>query len=196
MADTEQFSLQSKERFKKVMITDVAITKVPRIEYKDLTKEQNDALYEIAQIVLLRSKAENNSDEVAITVDLDDLAGRQGFQKGDEHEVEIDADPDSYHLLRARKRVAVVHNHPSTQTLSIEDVRLFLHHDPLQYIIVVTNQGAVHYLMKDKGYDFYAAEKLRAACCEDLNRNSSAKEFYNAALDFLTHCSEVGLYYS
>ena len=31
--------LQSKERFKKVMITDVAISKVPEIEYKGLTKE-------------------------------------------------------------------------------------------------------------------------------------------------------------
>lgn len=192
----EQMSLQSKERFKKVMITDVAISKVPKIRYKDLTDEQNDALYEIAQIVLLRAKEENNSDEVAITIDLDDLDGKQGFQKGDEHEVEIDADPDSYHLLRAKTRVAVVHNHPSTQTLSIEDIRLFLHHDPLQYIVVVTNQGTVHYLMKDKDYDFYAAKKLLVECCEDLTRNSSAKEFYNAALDYLTHCSEVGLYYS
>lgn len=48
---------------------DVAVSKVPKIRYKGLTDEQNDALYEIAQIVLLRAKMENNSDEVAITLD-------------------------------------------------------------------------------------------------------------------------------
>lgn len=72
----ETMSLQSKERFRKVMITDVAITKVPRIKYKGLTDEQSNALYETAQIVLLRSKTENNSYEVAITIDLDDIDGR------------------------------------------------------------------------------------------------------------------------
>ena len=33
-------------------------------------------------------------------------------------------------------------------------------------------------------------------CCAALKRGvSSTKDYYNAALDFLTHCSEVGLYY-
>ena len=35
--------------------------------------------------------------------------------------------------------------------------------------------------MKDRGYDFYAAEKLRAECCAGLK--GSAKDFYNAALE-------------
>lgn len=37
-------SLQSKERFKKAIIADVAVSKVPNIKYKDLTEEQSDVL--------------------------------------------------------------------------------------------------------------------------------------------------------
>lgn len=187
--------LQSKERFKKVMITDVAISKVPKIEYKGLTKEQNKALYDIAQIVLLRAKEENNSDEVAITVDLDDLDGKQGFQKGDEHEVFIGADTDSCHLLMTGSNVAIVHNHPSTQTLSLQDVNLFLSNASIRVIVVVSNQGTVHYLRKDRDYSFSGARELYNSCVSDLTRNASASENYAASLDFLTHCTEAGLYY-
>ena len=191
----ESMSLQSKERFKKVMITDVAVSKVPKIKYKDLTEEQSNVLYEIAQIVLLRSKVENNSDEVAITLDLDDLYGRQGFQKGDEHEVIIGADPDSYHLLMTGSNVAIVHNHPSTQTLSLQDINLFLSNASIRLIVVVSNQGTVHYLYKDKGYSFTSARELYNDCVLDLTNSSSASESYAASLDFLTHCTEAGLYY-
>ena len=107
----------------------------------------------------------------------------------------MDADPITFHLLRTGENVAIVHNHPSTQTLSIEDIKFFLHFSRLRLIVVVSNQGTVHYLMKDKDYDFEKAEKLRCECVEELNNNSSAKECYAAALDYLTHCSEVGLLY-
>ena len=49
--------------------------------------------------------------------------------------------------------------------------------------------------MKDTDYDYKAAELLRQDCVADLTSKSSPKECYDAALDFLTHCSEVGLYY-
>ena len=185
--------LHSKNRFRKVAITDIAIKKVQRISYKELTEEQNEILYRLSRMVLMKAKQENDSNESAFTVDLDDLDGGIGEINGTEHFVDIDADPTSYHLQRAGSKTVIVHNHPSTQTLSIEDIRLFLHHDPVIYIVVVSNQGTVHYLMKDKNYDFNAAEKLRVECCAGLRGN--VKDFYNAALDFLAHCSEVGLFY-
>ncbi|MBR1862305.1 MAG: hypothetical protein IJ796_10705 [Lachnospiraceae bacterium] len=195
MLDMDLLTLQSKERFRKVMITDIAVSKVPKIKYKGLTEEQNVALYEFAQIVLLRSKTENNSNEVSITVDLDELSGKQGFQKGDEHEVLIGLDPDSYHLIRTGNNVAIIHNHPSTQTLSLQDVNLFLSNISVRLIVVVSNQGTVHYLWKDKNYSFSVAKELYNSCVEDLTSSSSVSESYAASLDFLTHCTEAGLYY-
>ena len=187
--------LHSKDRFKKVTITDVAISKVQRIRYKDLTEEQNSALYNLARLVLLRSQMENNSDEVAYTIDLDDLDGKRGFVKGDEHEIMIGADAVSYHLIRAGRKVAIVHNHPSTQTLSMQDIYLFISNKPVHVIVVLSNQGAVHYLMKDSNFDFAAARDLYNSCISDLTKDSPAKEKYNAALDFLAHCTETGLFY-
>ena len=182
--------------FKKVIITDIAIKKVQRISYKGLTEEQNDMLYRLSRFVLIQAQQENDSNESAFTVDLDDPDGGIGEINGTEHFVDIDADATSYHLLRVGKKTAIVHNHPSTQTLSIQDIQLFLHFDSVIYIVVVSNQGTVHYLMKDKNYDFCAAEKLSAECCADLKRGvSAADDYYNAALDFLTHCSEVGMFY-
>ena len=119
--------LHSKDRFKKIPIMDIAISKVQRIEYKGLSNEQNEMLYRLSRMVLIKAQRENDSNEAAFTIDLDDLDGEIGEVNGTEH---------------------------------------------------------------------YAAEKLRVECCADLKRGvSSTKDYYNAALDFLTHCSEVGLYY-
>ena len=83
----------------------------------------------------------------------------------------------------------------STQTLSMEDVYFFLHYDALRYIIVVSNQGMIHYMMKDLNFDASTATTMGKECTQDLAKDSDKKEHYNAALDFLAHCSEVGLYY-
>ncbi len=191
--------LHSKNRFKKVDITDVAISKVPFVQYKGLNEAQNRDLQKLAQLVLLKSQMGNNSNEYAVTVSLnnENLFEQIGFAKGDEHEVKVHAATNSHHIIVSARdvSVAVIHNHPSVQTLSIEDIGFFLYETTVKILSVVTNQGAVHYIMKDKDYDYSAAEKLRRDCTEDLTKDSSEKECYEAALDFLTHCSEVGLYY-
>ena len=191
--------LHSKDRFKKVDITDVAIRKVPLIRYKGLADEQNIELQKLARMVLLISQQTNNSNEVALTVSLHDkdLLGNAGVATGDEHGVNICAETKSNHIIVSAKdvSVAIIHNHPSTQTLSIEDIGFFLYYTALKVLAVVTNQGSVHYIMKDEDYDYESAEKLRQECVEDLTADSSAKEYYEAALDFLAHCSEAGLYY-
>ena len=60
--------------------------------------------------------------------------------------------------------IAVLHNHPSTQTLSLENVRFFLHFESIKVMVVVTNQGIVHYLCKDKRYDYFVSMELYKEC--------------------------------
>lgn len=60
----------AKKRDKKVYITDIAINKVPFIQYHGFTDNQNYIMRELAQEVLMVSKDENDSNEVAITCDL------------------------------------------------------------------------------------------------------------------------------
>lgn len=194
----DDLTLKAKKRDKKINITEIAIKKIPRIEYKGLTSEENEILYYLAGFVLWTSFDENDSDEVAVTcaLDLEDPLAELGIAYGDEHEVDICADTTSFHLISSgNKCVVVVHNHPSTQTLSLEDIRLFLHYASIRYIVVVTNQGNIHYLRKDDDYSYEAARELFVECIEGLSEKSSVKEIYTAGLSFLARCSEVGLYY-
>lgn len=67
----EETKLFAKKRDKKVYITDVAIEKVPLVQYRGLNDSENDVLHQLAKLVLLTSQTENDSNEVAITCALD-----------------------------------------------------------------------------------------------------------------------------
>ena len=104
--------------------------------------------------------------------------------------------PKLFQKVLSTNGVIILHNHPSTQTLSIEDIRFFLHFATVKVISVVSNQGTVHYLMKTDKYEYETAKGLYNECVEDLNKESSKKDIYLASLSFLSKCSEVGLFYS
>ena len=63
----------AKKRNHKIMITDEAIRKVPRIKYKNIPENEYDTIQELARNVLLISKNENDSNEVAITYEMNSL---------------------------------------------------------------------------------------------------------------------------
>ena len=192
--------LHAKKRNKTVIITDIAINKVSYVHYKNFTDEQNDIMYELAKDVLLLSQQYNNSNEVAITCNLcaDKPLDSYGVCYGDEHSVNVCSDTQSNHIIVSSMgmTVVVLHNHPSTQTFSLDDIYFFLSYASVQVIVVVSNQGTVHYLYKDSGYDYSAAFFLFKECTKHIKRTSFAKTHYLAALSFLVRCSEVGLYYS
>lgn len=54
----------AKKRDYKIMITDAAINKVPRVQYKEIPETEYDNLRELARQVLQISKDENDSNEV------------------------------------------------------------------------------------------------------------------------------------
>lgn len=189
----------AKKRDKKIDITPVAISKLPHIDYKGLDGKQNQALFSLAQTVLQIAMTENNSNEVAVTCSLDNenIEDVIGISFGDEHGVDVCSDTVSYHLIVSSTNCAVVvlHNHPSTQTLSMEDLMFFLSYPTVRLMIVVTNQGNIHYVCKDDDFSYENARNLFNETCEELNEKSTWKEIYMAGLSFLARCSEVGLYY-
>ena len=195
MSDLEQ----AKRRNRKVYITDIAIEKVPYIAYRGFDESKCKIMQELAKNVLLLSKEENDSNEVAITCDLgiEDPLEHFGISLGSEHEVDILADTLSNHIIVSQKSVAVVvlHNHPSTQTFSLQDIQFFLQYPMLEVIVVVSNQGTVHYMMRENGYDYRKAFELFNECISELKPKSPIMEQYLASLSFLAKCSEVGLYY-
>lgn len=195
---TESLEMAKKHN-KKIYITDISIDKVPLIEYYGFTDEQNQIMRELARNVLVISKESNNSNEVAITCDLGkpDPLHNFGVAFGTEHDVDVLSDTLSNHMIVSSESVVVVllHNHPSTQTFSLEDVRFFIQHPMLSAIVVVSNQGTVHYMCRDKNFDYNKVFALFNECVKDLKRKSLNSEIYMATLTFLAKCSEAGLYY-
>ncbi len=189
----------AKKRDKKVYITDIAINKVPLVQYNGFTDNQNQLMQKLAQEVLTVSKEQNDSNEVAITCDLgaDNPLEVYGVSFGTEHEVDVRADTLSNHILVSQKSVAVVvlHNHPSTQTFSIQDIRFFIEFSVLEVMVVVSNQGTIHYLRREENYNLKKAAALFNECVENLEKDSPLTEVYLASLSFLAKSSEAGIYY-
>jgi proteasome lid subunit RPN8/RPN11 len=189
----------AKKRDKKVYITDIAINKVPLVQYNGFTDNQNQLMQKLAQEVLTVSKEQNDSNEVAITCDLgaDNPLEVYGVSFGTEHEVDVRADTLSNHILVSQKTVAVVvlHNHPSTQTFSIQDIRFFIEFSVLEVMVVVSNQGTIHYLRREENYNLKKAAALFNECVENLEKDSPLTEVYLASLSFLAKSSEAGIYY-
>lgn len=189
----------AKKRDKKVYITDIAINKVPLVQYNGFTDNQNQLMQKLAQEVLTVSKEQNDSNEVAITCDLgaDNPLEVYGVSFGTEHEVDVRADTLSNHILVSQKSVAVVvlHNHPSTQTFSIQDIRFFIEFSVKEVMVVVSNQGTIHYLRREENYNLKKAAALFNECVENLEKDSPLTEVYLASLSFLAKSSEAGIYY-
>lgn len=188
-----------KNRGKKIAITEVAISKVPYVKYYGFDDNRNKIMQQLARDVLQLAKDENNSNEVAITCDLESENPLEDFgvALGDEHEVDILADTYSNHIIVSQESVAVVvlHNHPESQTFSLQDIQFFIEYPMIEVIVVVSNQGTVHYLMREEQYDYKKAFELFKDCIDGLNKKSTIKELYLASLSFLAKCSEAGLYY-
>ena len=190
---------QAKKRTEKIYITDIAIQKVPYIRYKNFSEKQNMIMRQLARDVLSLSKEFNDSNEVAITCDIgaDMPLDEYGISYGTEHSVQITSDTLSNHILTSADSVSVVilHNHPLSQTFSLEGIRFFLVYSTVAVISVVSNQGTIHYLYKDKQYDFHKAFALFKEFAAKATKNLTVKEHYDLALSFLKQCGEAGLFY-
>lgn len=195
MSDEKQLR-QAKKRDKKVYITDIAIEKVPYVKYKGMDEEQNEIMQKLARLVLKISKTQNDSNEVAI---MWDMASRSmegyGIDRGDEHSVCLGGDPVSYHLLHSEEKVVLVllHNHPSTRTFSLEDIYLLLERDNVKYMVMVSNQGQIHYIKKEEDFTAKNAGMMYNRIRSEGKRQGISA--YQMSLAFLKRCNEVGLFY-
>lgn len=190
----------SKEHFQKVPITDIAIDKVPYIRYQGLSEKQCEIIQLLAKEVLVISKDENDSDEVAITYKMNDDECNEpdyGIAFGDGHSVEIESDAYSYHLLQSTEEVIIVilHNHPSPQTLSYDDLSTFVLYRNIKMILAVTNQGTIHYIMKHEGYEFEKARDLMVKYSKPIEESETNEVAYKLTIDLLKELKQLGLYY-
>ncbi len=193
----------AKKRNHKIMITDEAINKVPRVQYKEIPETEYDNLLELARQVLQISKNENDSNEVAVTYSLESVQliekGERylGIALGAEHDVDPLSDSTSYHLIRASRDcvVLVLHNHPSLSAFSLSDIQFLLKYETVKLMVVVTNLGSVSYLVKNSKYDFEKSVVLLNEAIDLNNKAKNIKDLQEAADYFLKNCYNVGINY-
>lgn len=168
-AEAEADLFQDKFR-ESIKITDIAIQKIPYIEYPGLSKEENKELHLLEQRLLQTAKEVNLHREVSITLRLD----RENFSSdeerialilGEEHEVDLLRDTKTYHLINSTHDVVVVnlHNHPGGATFSGNDIHFFLSTRSVKMLILLSNKGKVEFIQKTDKYD-------RAKCMSALRK--------------------------
>ena len=193
----------AKKRDRKIMITNEAIRKVPRIKYKNIPESEYNTIQELARNVLRISKNENNSNEVAITYGMDSVERIQkgeeyiGVALGSEHGVDPISNTTAYHLVSSAEDciVIVLHNHPSLSDFSLSDVQFLLRYVSVKMMVVVTNLGSISYLVKGKGYAYDKAVALFNAAVSSNNEAKDLKGLQKAADHFLKNCYMVGIDY-
>ena len=193
----------AKKRDRKIMITNEAIKKVPRIKYKNIPESEYNTIQELARNVLRISKNENNSNEVAITYGMDSVERIQkgeeyiGVALGSEHGVDPISNTTAYHLVSSTEDciVIVLHNHPSLSDFSLSDVQFLLRYTSVKMMVVVTNLGSISYLVKGKGYAYDKAVALFNEAVSSNNEAKDLKGLKKAADHFLKNCYMVGIDY-
>lgn len=193
----------AKKRDHKIMITDEAINKVPRIKYKEIPENEYDSLWELAKSVLKLSKEENNSNEVAVVYSLKSVKlieqGEKyiGVALGTEHDVDPLSNTTAYHLISSAKDcvVIVLHNHPSLSNFSLSDIQFLLKYETVKMLVVVTNLGSISYLVKNKKYDFKKAIALFNEAVDKNNAADNLKDLQAAADYFLKNSYNIGIDY-
>lgn len=193
----------SKKRDHKIMITDEAIKKVPRIEYKNIPESEYDIIRSLAQDTLRIAKDENDSNEVAITYSLDSAKRIEkgedyiGIALGGEHEVDPISNTTAFHLLSSAKDciVVILHNHPSLSDFSLSDVQFLLKYASVKMMVVVSNLGKITYIVKNEKYNYEKAVSLFNKAVSMNNEAKRLKDLQVAADYFLKNCHTVGIDY-
>lgn len=166
------YALRQKNRGQKVAITDIAIQKVPLVAPNRADHQTAFFIQETHKELLRFAQKQNDSNEVACLLDLT-TGEKLDFVKGDQISVDIERDAASYHWLRnsPEKSLMLCHNHPGQSYFSDSDLVLFLEHEAIGTLSIVTNQGKVWTISKTQGYNFKTAFSEFKKCILASNGN-------------------------
>lgn len=182
--------LQAKKRDHKIMITDVAIEKVPFIKMPNIVREECERIQGAHKRLLRIAQTQNNSNEVLAIL---------SFANTDEIHVlgtETRVDPTtnakactSFFSSRYGE-LMYLHNHPKTGLFSMMDIDTFITQGAIGLMSVVTNQGEVYILHKNHRYNYEKVRNLLLSICKTVNRDSD-----RTVEMFLSECRKVGVDY-
>ena len=130
----------------------------------------------------------NDSDEVIGIMSLD--FGGTLYGKGTEEAVGMTPQMESYKWHLPIGGGIIIHNHPKGKLFSFKDIGFFISESQIGVLTVVSNQGAVQVICKQKDFS-------RARCIEYIKQLYEKHEDDFDALieEFLKTCGKVGIIY-
>lgn len=187
-------NFEQKKRNRPIKITDIAISKVPKIELSEFSEKENLFVQEQHKRILSISKEKNDSKEVGILVDI--IHWYAWVILGEANEIETRSNPDAYKAMKGSRKNSMMfmHNHPSTGTFSGTDFKTFCLNDSLYIMTVVGNDGNVRALIKLDGFDGGEAlayySRLATQKYKDYQNNGTM-----AMRDLLKHSADIKIKY-
>lgn len=184
---------QPKRRAASVEITDVALDKVERLDVPELSDEENIIIWKEHRELLKTAKEQNGSNEVLSVI------WRAGKDKtrvyGDSNHVNIGSSPEASSMLRraGKGELWYLHNHPSLSYFSMADIITFMRYKAVGILSVVTNQGKVYVLHKNRNYSY---NKIKSLFAPIYARYVSGQISHDEAVkEFLKMCKKGGVDY-
>ncbi len=184
---------QAKKRDHKIMINEIAISKVPLVRVNGLSLAECELLQSEHKKLLQIAMEQNESDEVLTLLSMDTRNSVRIL--GTETGVSPLSHPEGYSAISAAKSytLAFLHNHPSTNNFSLADIVTFVQAKEIGIMSVVTNQGEVYLLRKNTEFSY---QKVLEVATKAYNAyNSRAASHDEAVKMFLKDCTKWGVSY-
>ena len=188
---------QAKKRDHKIMITDIAVSKVSLVEIPGFSSAQNESLRTLHKELLRDAQLHNNSNEVAYAVPIDFSRRVVTYGKEDRVSLQLNTELASLKKSIYANELILAHNHPSTSTFSIADIATFVFDPHIGLMTVVTNQGEVHVLQKGGLFEYNSAKELLDYLIKKyrLHEDGTESNQESAAHEFLKSCRKAGVWY-
>ena len=184
---------QAKKRDRKIMITDVALNKIPLVQVPEFTQVECEAIAAEHRMLLRVAKEKNHSNEVLSVVSFKQV--RRTIVLGDEFSVDLRKSPEAYGIFASAEpqEILLLHNHPSTSNFSLMDIVTLLRYAQVKMMSVVTNQGDVRVLCKTFEFEYEKAKAIfNALYCRypggEIGHHATVRRF-------LKECRKGGLAY-
>lgn len=184
---------RQKIRNRPILITDIAISKVPRTQLQGFSAEENKFIQEQHKILLKTAKEENDSNEVGILIDI--INWDTWLIMGESNNIEMKQNPEAYEAMISHRKntMMFMHNHPSTSTFSGTDFKTFCNNDSLYFMTVVGNDGNIRVLTKKNFFDSGTALLYYAKLVKKYNAYQDNGT--RAMRELLKSCDKIGLSY-
>ena len=185
---------QAKTRDHKIYITDIAVSKISRVDLSDFSEEQCITMQEKHKTLLGIAQTQNDSNEVLF---IDDLEFKSEVTVlGDEFKVSPAKNPFAVSVIinADRQSLVYMHNHPSTNNFSVGDIDTFVCENAIKIMSVVTNQGNVYIMNKLSNYSYDSTRNLLNDIYNSFpDGEIDDREFVSI---FLKRCKEGGIEYA